>query len=158
MAATAFFGSNQGMPCGSAIIAVPACAPAIGVGTATVRVINASVTPAIDITDTTNVSGSLQLVGIPTSTQGYRITVTKSGYSSERTYATMERAVEELFVRGEVTSTPEAIALIDSITADDVRAVFERMLQRPPALAITGKAASGKAARQLADLLVDATQ
>ena len=70
----------------------------------------------------------------------------------------MERAVEELFVRGVVTSTQEAIAMIESITADEVRAVFERMLQRPPALAITGKAASGKAARQLADLLVDATR
>jgi predicted Zn-dependent peptidase len=74
--------------------------------------------------------------------------------SSERTYATMERAVEELFVYGTVTSVAEAIALIETITADEVRAVFERMLQHRPALAITGKGASAKAAKQLAATLL----
>ena len=73
--------------------------------------------------------------------------------SSERSYATMERAVEELFVRGTVTSTDETIAMIESIEADEVRAVFERMLQHPPSLAITGKAASTRSARQLAATL-----
>jgi predicted Zn-dependent peptidase len=73
--------------------------------------------------------------------------------SSERSYATMERAVEELFVRGTVTSTDDVIAMIESISADEVRAVFRRMLQHPPALAITGKAASTRAARQLAATL-----
>ncbi|MEK7508142.1 MAG: hypothetical protein AAB602_03625 [Patescibacteria group bacterium] len=56
------------------------------VSNADVHVVNASVTPAIDLTDTTNASGVLQLVGVPTSTQSYAITVTKSGYSSEKTY------------------------------------------------------------------------
>lgn len=51
-----------------------------------IHVVNASVTPAIDLTDTTNASGVLQLVGVPTSTQSYAITVTKSGYSAEKTY------------------------------------------------------------------------
>lgn len=73
--------------------------------------------------------------------------------SSERSYATMERAVEELFVHGVITSTRETIAMIETITADEVRAVFERMLQHRPALAITGKAATTKAARQLAATL-----
>ncbi|HSV33909.1 MAG TPA: pitrilysin family protein [Ramlibacter sp.] len=73
--------------------------------------------------------------------------------SSERTYATMERAVEELFVRGSITSTGDALAMIESITADEVRAVFERMLRSRPALAITGKAATNKAAKELAALL-----
>ncbi|MDB5943605.1 MAG: peptidase [Ramlibacter sp.] len=77
--------------------------------------------------------------------------------SSERTYATMERAVEELFVGGIVTPTDETVAMIETITADEVRAVFERMLRNPPALAITGKAASSKAARQLATALAAAT-
>ena len=58
-----------------------------GVPGATVHVINASVTPAINLTDTTNQNGILQLVGVPTSTQGYHIDVTKSGYSLDRTYA-----------------------------------------------------------------------
>jgi predicted Zn-dependent peptidase len=78
--------------------------------------------------------------------------------SSERSYAAMERAVEELFVHGKVTPLQETIALIESITAEEVRAVFQRMLQSPPALAITGKAATAKAAAQLAGTLVAATR
>jgi hypothetical protein len=53
---------------------------------ADVRVVNASVTPAIDLTDVTNITGELQLVGVPTSTQSYQVTVSKSGYTAERTY------------------------------------------------------------------------
>lgn len=56
------------------------------VNQADVRVVNASVTPAIDLTDATNLSGVLQLVGVLTSTQNYQITVSKAGYSSEKTY------------------------------------------------------------------------
>lgn len=70
--------------------------------------------------------------------------------AGERTYATMEQAVEELFASGTVTPMPEAIAMIDGIGAEEVRAVFERMLAHPPALAITGKGASARTARQLA--------
>lgn len=77
--------------------------------------------------------------------------------SSERSYATMERAVEELFMRGTVTSTAATLAMIETITADEVRAVFGRMLQDRPALAITGKGASTKAATQLAATLAAAT-
>jgi len=53
---------------------------------ANVSVTNSSTTPPINITDTTNLNGTLQLVDIPTSTASYRISVSKSGYSSERTY------------------------------------------------------------------------
>jgi predicted Zn-dependent peptidase len=70
--------------------------------------------------------------------------------AGERTYATMEQAVEELFASGTVTPIAEAIAMIDDIGAEEVRAVFERMLANPPALAMTGKGASARTARQLA--------
>lgn len=53
---------------------------------ATVQVVNPLVSPSINLTDTTNASGVLQLVGVPTSTQGYQITVTKPGYSTDQTY------------------------------------------------------------------------
>ncbi|MEK7465737.1 MAG: carboxypeptidase-like regulatory domain-containing protein [Patescibacteria group bacterium] len=53
---------------------------------ASVHVVNTSTTPAIDLTDTTNQNGVLQLVGVPTSTQGYQVTVTKVGYSTDQTY------------------------------------------------------------------------
>ncbi len=53
---------------------------------ANVTVVNASVTPSIDLTDTTNASGVLELVGTPTSTENYNIVVTKPGYSTDETY------------------------------------------------------------------------
>jgi hypothetical protein len=57
-----------------------------GVPLATVHVVNSNVTPSIDLTDTTNTSGTLQLVGVPTSTQSYQVYITKPGYSSDQTY------------------------------------------------------------------------
>ncbi len=77
--------------------------------------------------------------------------------ASESTHATMERAVEELFLRGTVTPAAQVLSMIDAVTADDVRAVFERALLHPPALAITGKDATAKAAGQLAAALVAAS-
>ncbi len=53
---------------------------------ATIRIVNASVTPTVDLTDTTNASGVLKLIGVPTSSQGYQIFASKSGYSNEQTY------------------------------------------------------------------------
>ena len=73
--------------------------------------------------------------------------------AAERTYATMEQAVEELFASGTVTPMAEAMAMIDDIGAEEVRAVFERMLAHPPALALTGKGASVRTARRLAACL-----
>jgi len=53
---------------------------------ADVSVVNSTVSPSINLADTTNINGVLQLVGVPTSTQGYQITVTMPGYSTEMTY------------------------------------------------------------------------
>ncbi len=53
---------------------------------ATVNVTDPFVSPSINLTDTTNASGVLELVGVPTSTQGYAIAVTKPGYSTDTTY------------------------------------------------------------------------
>jgi predicted Zn-dependent peptidase len=77
--------------------------------------------------------------------------------AAERTYRTMERAVEELFVRGEVGSVAETVAMVESLTVDDVRAVFGRMLRHLPALAITGKGATAKSAKQRVAVLQEAT-
>jgi len=52
----------------------------------TVHVVNDAVTPTIDLTDTTNNVGVLQLVGVPTSSDAYKIWISKPGYSSEQTY------------------------------------------------------------------------
>ncbi len=53
---------------------------------ATVNVINTSTTPTINLTDTTNLNGVLQLVGVPTSTQSYHVSVTKAGYTTAQNY------------------------------------------------------------------------
>ena len=73
--------------------------------------------------------------------------------AGERTYATMEQAVEELFANGTVMPMSETLAMIDDIAAEEVRTVFERMLSNKPALAITGKGASARLAERLAALL-----
>ncbi len=57
--------------------------PVVG---ATVRVVNSMITPTIDTLDVTNASGMLQIIDALPSAQSYEISVSKSGYSSERTY------------------------------------------------------------------------
>ncbi len=52
---------------------------------ATVRIVNSTTTPAIDITDVTDVNGELRQVGVPPSTNTYQITVSKTGYSTDQT-------------------------------------------------------------------------
>ncbi len=53
---------------------------------ANVSIVNSVVNPTITINDITNNSGQLQLVDIATSSLGYQITVTKTGYSTDKTY------------------------------------------------------------------------
>lgn len=55
---------------------------------ATVEVVNNTVTPAVNITDTTDTEGYLRIVDVPPATISYQITVSKSGYSTDQTYAT----------------------------------------------------------------------
>ena len=48
--------------------------------------IAASTTPPVNISDVTDASGMLQVIDAPPANQAYRISVSKSGYSSEQTY------------------------------------------------------------------------
>ncbi|OGM93529.1 hypothetical protein A2333_02835 [Candidatus Wolfebacteria bacterium RIFOXYB2_FULL_49_7] len=52
---------------------------------ANVHVVNTALSPDIPIDDETNNDGALQLVDIPPSVNGYEITVTKAGYSTDGT-------------------------------------------------------------------------
>ena len=56
------------------------------IGNANVLVKNTVLSPDITINDTTNNSGTLQLVDIPTSTSAYQVTVSKGGYTTRQTY------------------------------------------------------------------------
>ncbi len=53
---------------------------------ANVAIVNNALNPAVNFSDTTNSSGLLQLVDVATSTSAYEITVSKNGYSAEKTY------------------------------------------------------------------------
>ena len=53
---------------------------------ATVRLVNQSTNPAIDITSTTNSLGRYVLPGLEESSQTYELSVTKSGFTTEMTY------------------------------------------------------------------------
>ncbi len=54
---------------------------------ASVHVVNVATTTTIVIDDVTDANGMLQLVDVPPGTNAYRIVVTKSGYSTDRTYS-----------------------------------------------------------------------
>lgn len=61
-------------------------ADGIDLAGADVTVINNTVSPPINLTDVTGTNGMLQLVGVPTSSAGYEVIITKSGHSTEQTY------------------------------------------------------------------------
>lgn len=54
---------------------------------ATVHITNTQVDPPVDIINTTDNDGNLQILSLPPDIEGYHIEVTKGGYSSESTYA-----------------------------------------------------------------------
>lgn len=51
-----------------------------------VHIVNSDVIPNIDLNDKTDVNGILTIVDAPPSVNGYKITVSKNGYSTDRTY------------------------------------------------------------------------
>jgi hypothetical protein len=53
---------------------------------ASVHIVNSTISPNIIIDDVTDNDGILQVVDAPPGTNAYQITVTKSGYSTDRTY------------------------------------------------------------------------
>lgn len=53
---------------------------------ASVHVVNVATTTSIVLDDVTDASGVLQLFDVPTDSNAYRITVSKTGYSTDRTY------------------------------------------------------------------------
>lgn len=57
-----------------------------GVSNATVRIVNSSVVPAIDVTTATDATGNLFLVSAPASSQAYQITFSKNNYFGSATY------------------------------------------------------------------------
>lgn len=83
---------------------------------ATVRIVNASTTPAIDVSVETNDAGTASFPGAPTA-GGYQVTVTKSGYSTAQTYgSTVENP----------NPSPGHVAVADHLTST-VSLAIDRM-------------------------------
>lgn len=77
-------GVEQSVPGGTIAIAV-VNADSQPVPSAQVRIVNASTSPAVDITSYTDVDGTTVFIGAPAAS-GYQIAVSKSGYNSAQTY------------------------------------------------------------------------
>ena len=77
-------GVEQTVPGGTLSVSVQNAAfePVVS---AQVRIQNLNTNPAIDVTSATDLSGNTSFIGAPAAS-GYRITVTKSGYSNAQTY------------------------------------------------------------------------
>jgi len=92
------------------------------VSQAEVRVKNDQVSPSIDATYLTDDYGNLLLPGAPTSTEAYQVWVTKSGYSTQRTYSRTEIAnpiKPHLSVyEGELTEASFAIDLLGGFSIE----------------------------------------
>ncbi|MFA5022959.1 MAG: prepilin-type N-terminal cleavage/methylation domain-containing protein [Candidatus Paceibacterota bacterium] len=85
---------------------------------ANVKVTNLKATTTLVIQDATNNDGLLQLVDIPTGNFAYRVEVSKSGYSSARTYAAGELGLTN-------PTSPDATVLAGQLT--QVSLVIDRL-------------------------------
>jgi hypothetical protein len=58
-----------------------------GVSGASLHITNSTVSPAVNVTTTTDASGNVYLIGAKASVQGYHISFSKGGYFGSQTYA-----------------------------------------------------------------------
>ena len=77
----------EGLASGGALSLQVINADGLPVPGASLTITNSSVSPSINVTRTANASGNWIEVGLPDSVSSYQITTTKSGYSTDQTYA-----------------------------------------------------------------------
>lgn len=75
---------------------------------ANVHVVDTKVTPNLVVDDVTNAQGILQIVDAPPGANAYHITVSKSGYTSDQTYATSSTMTHPV--------KPDATVVIQQVT------------------------------------------
>ena len=75
-----------------------------------------------------------------------QITV-RSLRAQEQPYQRLEDAARDLFALGRVRSRSEHVALVQAVTADQVRSEFNRLLAVPASVAIAGKVVKGASDR-----------
>lgn len=76
----------EGMYSGGALYISVIDAVGQPVSGATINIVNSSISPDINVTRISDANGKWVEVGLPQSANGYHITVTKSGFSSNQTY------------------------------------------------------------------------
>lgn len=94
----------------------------IGIPQANIHIVNNEVSPPIDANFQTNDKGTFLIVGAPTSTQSYQVTITKPSYSTSRTYGTEEVANPNqphlTVLEGQLTEVSFSIDLVSSFSVD----------------------------------------
>ena len=94
---------------------------------ATVQIVNATALPVIDLTVQTDTLGRILLPGAPACLECYQITVTKDGYSTDKTYTAIEVAHPEkppaTVIDGQLT---ELGFVIDQLSAVTIRSTYGR--------------------------------
>ncbi len=86
---------------------------------------NSSVSPSINVTRTTNSSGDWVEVGLPASANSYSVSATKSGYSTDQTYAATVQnpnptKPQATIVNGQTTSISFSIDRQSALTVNTV--------------------------------------
>jgi prepilin-type N-terminal cleavage/methylation domain-containing protein len=95
----------------------------VGVANATVNLTNSSVSPAINLTTTTNSTGQIVVPGLPVSAGTYQVSVTKSGYTTSSASFTPDVDHSALTaIAGDVTNKTFAIDTASSLTIKTVDA------------------------------------
>ena len=99
------------------------------VAQANVSIVNATVVPNININTLTDDQGYVILPGSPESTESYEITVSKNGYSTDKTYATTaelpspEKPHASVF-EGQTTNVSFAIDRLSSLNVSTISGSF----------------------------------
>jgi len=99
------------------------------VAEANVHIYNDTLDPVVDLNLTTNVDGELILPGAPAATSSYQVTVSKTGYSTDQTYAATSTYPNPIRPHLSVLEgqTTEASFAIDTVSVLTVQAVSQSL-------------------------------
>lgn len=97
-----------------------------GVSGATVHLVNSSVSPAVDLTTSTNSDGRVIIPGLTASSGSYQLSVTKTGYTTEQTYTPTSSFTPDVdhshltAIAGDLTSKTFSIDAVSALTIQTV--------------------------------------